>query len=204
MAERKRFPTPFPTKLTEAVAQYYPGAEILVSFPDKWQWITSFKREYTSLYVAGLPPTLEQLSSTHFRDLSPEINHSLTRYRLYKLFEPWPSQRFQVAWNTHTGEGQLQDHGRPQVQLRPIGQAQAWTGNRYGLLWEAYLFDSQQQPYWMDTLGQFWQAVEQDMRVDTIFTQPHEPTFSEGYTDFLSRLGYGPDPDFAGWWRKAG
>ena len=40
------------------------------------------------------------------------------------------------------------------------------------------------------------------MQADKLFTQPHDPAFAEGYTDFLSDLGYQPDSDFPLWWSK--
>jgi hypothetical protein len=55
---------------------------------------------------------------------------------------------------------------------------------------------------WQETLYEIWQAVERDMKGAKIFTQPHEPTFEEGYLDFLSRLGYQPDPESPRWWSK--
>jgi hypothetical protein len=40
------------------------------------------------------------------------------------------------------------------------------------------------------------------MAVNKIFIHPHEPTFEEGYTEFLKSLGYAPDPEFERWWSK--
>ena len=89
--------------------------------------------------------------------------------------------------------------------MQPIGQAQAWTGETFGVLWEGYAFETlRQQPNWQEELALFWRAVENDMQVQTIFTQPHEPAFEEGYTEFLNGLGYAPDPNFERWWRKEG
>ena len=62
------------------------------------------------------------------------------------------------------------------------------------MLWEAYFHETQRRAAnWQDDLYEFWRAVEEDMGVARIFTQPHEPTFEQGYTDFLSHLGYAPE-----------
>jgi hypothetical protein len=45
-------------------------------------------------------------------------------------------------------------------------------------------------------------AVERDIGVKRIFTEPREPTFEEGYPEFLQQLGYAPDPNFEQWWSK--
>jgi hypothetical protein len=147
--------------------------------------------------------TREQARADHFVDLPPEISRSLTTYRLYKLFEPWTTHLFQMSWNSYIGQGRIIGGGRTQVELRPRGQAQVWVGDTYGLLWECYLFESeQQQPNWPEMLTQFRQVVESDMVVPTIFTQPHEPDFASDYTEFLSQMGYAPDPNFERWWHK--
>jgi hypothetical protein len=57
--ERQHHPFSSPATLTEAVAKEYPGAEIGVSFSDKWQLAHRFKRLNTPLYVAGFPPSQE-------------------------------------------------------------------------------------------------------------------------------------------------
>jgi hypothetical protein len=136
---------PSPEKLAMAAAKDYSGAEISVSFPDRWQLVQRLPPAEMPRYVAGFPPRSEKPRSDHFFGLPAEINRSLSTYRLYNLFEPWPTPLLQVA---------------------------------------------------------FWQVVERDMGVNRIFTQPHEPTFKEGYTEFLSGLGYSPDPDFGHWWSK--
>ena len=135
--------------------------------------------------------------------LSPEMNRSMTTYRLYKLFEPWPQPIIPVAWDETRGEGWVLEGGELRVRLQPLGQAQAWTGETYGVLWECFLHETQQRgDTWQEELIQFWQAVEEDMGVHKIFTQPHEPAYGEGYPEFLSRLGYAPDSDFGRWWSK--
>jgi len=71
------------------------------------------------------------------------------------------------------------------------------------VLWECFGFGNQRaQQNWQAELATFWQAVENDMGVRKIFTEPHEPAFEESYTEFLSSLGYTPDPDFERWWSK--
>ncbi len=103
----------------------------------------------------------------------------------------------------HQSQGQIIGGAKPLVTLQPIGQAQMWKGDTYGLLWEGYFFQTQRGSVdWLAELAAFWQAVEQDMGVNQIFTEPQDPDFGEGYTDFLRRLGYGPNPNFDRWWSK--
>jgi hypothetical protein len=201
--ERKRHPFSPPAKLTEVVAREYPGAEIAVSFPDQWRLIHRFKRVNKPLYVAGFPPSQEQARGDHFFGLPREMNQSLTTYQLYKLFEPKPVYQFAVSWDTRIGEGRIIDGKGLRIHLQPVGQAQIWKGETHGVLWEAFLFDNQRERQnWQAELATFWRAVEKDMGVRKIFTEPREPTFEEGYTEFLSGLGYAPDPDFERWWSK--
>jgi hypothetical protein len=190
-------------KLIVAAARHYPGSEILVSFPELWEQVSSFKRGNIPLYVAGFPPSQERSWGDHFFGLSPEINRSLTTYRQYKLFEPQTTHLFVVEWNSYLGQGRIIGGGRTQVHLQPLGQAQMWKGEKFGVLWECYFFGGRRGGVnWQEELMTFWRAVEGDMGVSKIFTQPQEPTFPEGYTDFLRRLGYAPDPEFERWWSK--
>lgn len=198
-----RTPLPSSEKLAVTAAKDYPGAEILVSFPDQWQFVQRLRLTDLPHYVAGFPPTSEKPHRDHFMGLSPDINRSLTIYRLYKLFEPWPTPLLRVVWDGVKDEGRVLDSCRLRVQLHPLGQAQIWTGNTEGVLWECYAFETwRRRDNWQAELATFWQAVERDMGVYRIFTQPNEPTFTEGYTEFLSRLGYAPDPNFERWWVK--
>src|SRR5688572_7309088 len=89
-------------KLTIAAARDYPGAEILVSFPESWQLVERVERVNRPLYIAGFPPSQEKPREDSFLGLPREINLSLTTYRQYKLFEPWTTPLFQVAWNSYT------------------------------------------------------------------------------------------------------
>jgi hypothetical protein len=135
--------------------------------------------------------------------LPPEINQSLTTYRLYKLFEPKPVYQFAVSWDTRIGEGRIIGGSGLHIHLQPVGQAQIWKGETYGVLWECFGFGNQRERQnWQEELATFWRAVEHDMGMRKIFTEPREPTFEEGYTEFLSSLGYTPDPDFERWWSK--
>jgi len=52
---------------------------------------------------------------------------------------------FQIAWNSQVGEGRIIGRSGLQVQLQPVGQAQIWTGDAYGVLWECYGFEPQRQ-----------------------------------------------------------
>ena len=40
------------------------------------------------------------------------------------------------------------------------------------------------------------------MAVAKIYTLPADPAYAEGYTEFLSELGYQQDTDFPGWWSR--
>ena len=93
--------------------------------------------------------------------------------------------------------------GSLRVQLQPIGQAQVWTGESFAVLWEGFLNEmGRRGDAWQANLTQFWYAVEDDLGVNKIFTQPHEPTFEKAYPQFLEHLGYTPDPEFERWWSK--
>ena len=92
------------------------------------------------------------------------------------------------------------------IELQPIGQAQAWWGATYEVIWECYFFSAHLRPTWTGEWVAAWQAVAIDIGVSTIFTEAHEPDFPEGeldYTDFLTILGYWPDSGADGrWWSK--
>ena len=93
--EQEPRPLPLREKLTVAAAIDYPTAsEIVVSFPNRWELVSCFRRQSkfydnVRLYVAAFPPSQERSRPNHFSGLPPEINRSLTSYRLYKLFQPW-------------------------------------------------------------------------------------------------------------------
>jgi hypothetical protein len=190
--------------IAAARADYPAAAEILVSFPNDWTLVHAFKRDELPLYVAGMPPSQERGRADHFFGLSAEINRSLTTYRLYKLFEPWPRPVVPVVWDQVRGEGRVLPGGRLEVQLQPLGQAQAWYGPRDAVLWECYVPETRRVATWQEELTQFWRAVEADLGVSRVFTLPREPTFVEGYTEFLAGLGYAPDAAFPQWWSKGG
>jgi hypothetical protein len=192
------------TKLTAAAAIDYPTAfEIMVSFPDKWELVHQMAREDTSLYIAGMPSRWEEPSRDHFHGLPPGINLELDTYRLYRFFQPQPLPSFCVSWDEMTRVGRVEEPKDFKIQLQPLGQAQAWYGQEFGVIWECYLHETRRrEAHWEDELLAFWRAVEEDIGVEKIFTEPLEPTFEEGYTDFLSRLGYVPDPAYPDWWSK--
>lgn len=215
--------TPLKPKLRTAVSLDYPTAsEILVSFPDEWEVIGSIKRDDQTLYVAGLDKETEQPRRDHFYGLSPEVNMALTHYRHYKLFQPWPMPTIVASFDPATGTGEVIGGGHLKVQLREIGQAQAWSGQQAAVVWECYCSELARtgNTKWQEELAAFWQAVEGDVSTDngdgketsaatttdttpyTLYTQPHEPTFEEGYEEFLGRLGYAPDTEFPKWWSK--
>jgi len=182
----------------------YPAvSEVMVSFPDQWELVRPMERGDTLLYLAAMPPNQEWTRRDRFYGLAPEVNLELNTYQLYKFFQPMPIPSVIVSWDEATGTGRVEKMGDLKMQLRPIGQAQIWRGPTYGVLWECYFHETRRRATtWQDELCQFWRAVEEDMGVVEIFTQPHEPTFERGYTNFLSRLGYAPDPVCPEWWSK--
>lgn len=189
--------------LTAAVKMDYPSAaEIGVSFADEWELVEQLRRGDVPLYIAALPDEQERPSRDHFPDLAPEINLELNRYRLHKFFLAWPMPSVTVAWDDRTDSGRVVGEGSLKVQLQPIGQAQAWFGQRHAVLWEAYMSERWRGANWQDELAAIWRIVEHDIGASTIFSMPHDPAFAEGYKEFLARLGYGPDPDAPRWWSK--
>jgi hypothetical protein len=118
---------------------------------------------------------------------------------------PWPQPTLLTEWDAQRGTGTVLRQEGLTIQLQPIDQAQAWWGDTYGVIWECYFFSTHLRPTWMEELVACWQAVETDIGVSTIFTEAHEPDFPEGeldYTDFLTILGYSPDPGADGRWRN--
>ena len=200
----EREPRPQTLKLADAASMDYPAAsEILVSFPDRWELVQPISMMDTLLYLAAMPPSQEWTRRDRFYGLTPEVNLELDTYRLYRFFQPLPVPSVIVSWDEATGTGRVERMGDLKMQLRPVGQAQTWKGPTYGVLWECYFHETgRRAATWQDELHQFWRAVEEDMGVARIFTQPHEPTFEEGYTGFLGRLGYAPDPACPEWWSK--
>lgn len=193
----------FTKKLITAVPVDFPEArEVLVSFPDEWELLGSFRHADTPLYAAAFPWEEERPRREHFYGLSPEINLSLNKYRHAQLFRPWPQPVIRVAWDAVVGEGRVLPGGHLNIRLEPMAQAQVWVGDTYAVLWECYLFDSSRRKVWQNDLIQFWRVVEQDMGVSKIFTQPRDPAYPTGYTDLLAGLGYGPDSEFPQWWSR--
>ena len=197
-------------KLVHAVQVDYPHAsEILVSFPDKWELIQKLEREglphtraSRTVYIAAWPPSEERAYKDHFVGLSEAINLSLTSYRMYKFFQPWPQPHITVAWDIEAGQGEVIGGGPLTVQLQPIGQAQVWYGPEVGVLWEAYIHQPDREEGWQELLADIWQVVEQSMGVGKIFTMSHDPAFPKAwYRSFLKALGYGPT-EAGNWWSK--
>jgi hypothetical protein len=200
----EREPRPRRQKLADVAAREYPAAsEIMMSFPDRWELVRHINGGDIPLYLAAMPPSQERTHHNRFYGLAPEINSELSTHRLYNFFQPWPVPSVIVSWNEATGMGQVERMGDLKIQFRPIGQAQIWKGQNFGMIWECYFHETRRrEAHWQNELHEFWKAVEEDMGVAKVFTQPHEPTFERGYTDFLSRLGYAPDPAYPEWWSK--
>jgi hypothetical protein len=193
--------------LKDAVAADFPGyTEIAVSFPNQWELVQQLRPADGPLYVAGLPRLFERSDSERFYGLPGDINRTLTTYRQYKILQPWPQPTLLVQWDVRSGTRMILRPEDLTVELQPIGQAQAWWGDTYGVIWECYFFSTHLRSTWMGELIASWQAVESDIEVGMIFTKAHEPDFPEGevdYTDFLTILGYSPDPSVDGrWWGK--
>lgn len=185
-----------------AQIDYPEASEILVSFPDEWELVEHLSREDAPRYVAAMPAREERPRPDRFYGLPGEINGTLNTYRHYKMFKPWPQPTLTVRWDSATGTGRIEGMKDLKVQLQPVGQAQVWQNERDAVLWECYMHGAFKKPDWQEELAEFRLAVEQDVRVTRIFTQPHEPSFEEGYTGFLSELGYQEDSAYPGWWSK--
>ena len=172
--------------LKDAVAADFPGyTEIAVSFPDQWELVQELRPADGPLYIAGLPRRREHSDSERFYGLPGDINQVLTTYRQYRVFQPWPQPILLVEWDAQRGTGTVLRPEDLTVQLQPIGQAQAWWGDTYGIIWECYFFSAHLRPTWMGELIACWQAVEIDIGVSTIFTDAHEPDFPEGSLTIL-------------------
>lgn len=198
---------PLRIKLRAAVARDYPAAtEILLSFPETWE-LTQVLRTGDAIppiYVGAFPTGKEKPRRDHFAGLSPEINLSLTSYRLYKFFQPWVTPNVLIDWNAKTGVGRVSGYGDTRINLQSLGQAQVWFGKDVAILWECYFAESRRtMQLWKETLASVWQTVEKDVAVGKIFTAPHEPEFVEGYKEFLTHLGYSQDRGHPVWWSKA-
>lgn len=195
---------PSPRKLMDVLKADYPAAsEVLISFPDQWEYIDTLQFAEHRLYIAGFPIERAFHGRDHFEGLPPEINVNLVFYRLYKFFQPWPMPQLVVQWNDRKGEGRVIGDRGFKLQLQPVGQAQAWFGLTHAVLWEAYFAESRRVANWKETLAEVWNVVEKDLDVPTIFTPPHEPTFPRGYREFLTGLGYAPDIEHPSWWSKS-
>jgi hypothetical protein len=170
----EREPRPRTLKLADAASEDYPAAsEILVSFPDRWELVQPMSLGDTLLYVAAMPPSQERARCNRFHGLAPEVNLELNTYRLYSFFQPWPIPSVIVSWDEATGTGWVERVADLKMQLRPVGQAQIWKGPTCGVLWECYFHETRRRAAnWQDELYQFWRAVEEDMGVARIFTQP--------------------------------
>ena len=189
--------------LIEVARQDFPAAsEVLVSFPDQWEFIDEVRHAGGQLYIAGFPIERSFTGRDHFEGLPAEINVDLVFYRLYKFFQPWPMPQLIVEWNQRRGEGRVIGDRGFKLQLQPVGQAQAWFGGSHAVLWECYFDESRRSANWQETLAEVWHLVEKDIAVPKFFTAPHEPAFPEGYRDFLTRLGYAADSEHPLWWSK--
>lgn len=189
--------------LVDVARQDFPAAsEVLLSFPDRWEFIDTVQHAGGQIYVAGFPIERSFSRREHFEGLPAEINVDLVFYRLYKFFQPWPIPQLLVEWNPRQGEGRVIGDRGFKLQLQPIGQAQAWFGVSHAVLWECYLSESRRFANWQETLVNLWDLVEKDIGAPKIFTAPHEPAFPEGYREFLTSLGYSADAEHSLWWSK--
>lgn len=126
-------------KLVEVAAHDFPDAsEVLVSFPEAWEYLDRLESDDGQLYLAGFPIERNHPSRHHFEGLTPEINVSLVFYRLYKFFQPWPMPTVRVAWDVRAASGLVVGMDELKLQLQPVGQAQAWFGLTDAVIWECY------------------------------------------------------------------
>lgn len=178
------------------------SSEVLVSFPEQWEFIDKVEHAGGQIYIAGFPIERAFTGRDHFEGLPAEINVDLVFYRLYKFFQPWPMPQIIVEWDQSKEEGRVIGDRGFKLQLQPAGQAQAWFGVSHAVLWEAYFAESRRFANWQNVLADVWGVVETDLDAPKIFTAPHEPTFPEGYREFLTRLGYAPNAEHSLWWSK--
>lgn len=175
---------------------------VRVSFPDQWQHVETIKTPATPLYIAGFPIERAFTGRNHFHGLAPEINVNLIFYQLYKLFQPWPLPQVTVDWDRRQRVGSVVETQGYRLQLQPIGQAQAWFGIEYGVVWECLFEEAQTRGDWQTTLRETWQVVEEDILAPKLFTLPDESMFRGNYREFLKGLGYATDREMEGWWSK--
>lgn len=192
--------------LSAVIKQAYPDAnEVLAPFVDDLRFVGHIETDETALYIARYPTRHEHATRNHYPELSAEINMSLRFYRDYRLFLPWPQQTLVVTLDSTPANGRIgvvSGYGDLRVALHQVGQAQAWFGDTTAVLWECYVTEQRRHESWRDELRAFWTTVETDLDRSTFFTLPHEPTFPEGYTEFLTALGYQPDQAYSRWWSK--
>lgn len=192
-------------KLVDVVGRDFPDATaVRLSFPELWEYVETVRTAASPLYIAGFPIERAFHGREHFEGLAPEINVNLVFYRLYKFFQPWPLPEVTVEWSPVEGHGRVTDVRGYDLQLHPVGQAQAWFGVDYGVLWECYLEGSHRSTNWQDTLANIWKVVEKDIGTPTLFTPPHEPAFGGSYIEYLRKLGYREDAGSTSWWSKQG
>lgn len=173
-----------------------------MSFPDKWEFVDTVPHEKGPLYVAGFPIERAFVGREHFEGLGPEINVDLVFYRLYKFFQPWPVPRVTMEWDNSQPRGRVKGVQEGNLQMQPVGQAQAWFGVNVAVLWECYLEESRREENDPARLASLWRVIENDVRVRKLYTLPHEPSFAGDYPEFLKGLGYQPAVETQGWWSK--
>lgn len=173
-----------------------------MSFPDQWDHIETVRNGEHPLYLAGFPLERARTHRDHFAGLGPEINVSLVFYRLYKFFQPWPMRQVTIEWDQSRSHGRVMGSQEGKLQPQPIGQAQAWFGLDYAILWECYFDLSRRTANWEEALAEVWRRVEWDIGASKIFTPPSEPSFEADYTDYLKKLGYEVDTENVRWWSK--
>lgn len=199
--EQERPPTS--RKLTDVLKEEFPStARVLVSFPDKWEYVETVPHEDGKLYIAGFPIERAFTGREHFEGLEPEINVDLVFYRLYKFFQPWPVPQVTMEWDHTQRRGRVMGVQEGKLQMQPVGQAQAWFGVNAAVLWECYLEESRREENDPASLASLWRAIEKDVRAPKLLTLPHEPSFHGDYPEFLKGLGYQPDTETQGWWSK--
>lgn len=190
-----------PVRSLESVvrADFPAASEILVSFPHHWEHIATL-RANGALYIGGFPVDCERPRPDHFPGLPRDVNLALDRHQLFRFFEPRPTPTIIIERSTSARRSAVIGTGDLRMHLHPIGQAQAWNGGADAVLWECYLYEGYRRGNWVERLADIWRRVETSLSALRIYTPPHEPTFEEGYEEFLMTLGYARDTECPKWW----
>jgi hypothetical protein len=191
------------SSLLDIVSREYPsGTKIHLGNLVEFEFVQELRKSGELLYVAALPTHKEQPQQGRVPGLSPEINVTLTQFRMYKLLRAVPTFTSPYKTTMKQNRNIIMKNRCIDIRLESIGDAQTWTGVEFGIVWECFIYTGSRDKNWQLVLTPFWQAVEKSMNVSKIFTLPHDPAYPVGYKPFLRRFGYAQDTDFSFWWSK--